>query len=559
MKKIKFSIVIAIAAVLVFGSVLMTACGEETPAPHTHELTAVSEKAATCTEDGYEAYWKCDGCGKLFSDENGNTEITAPKVIEATGHSGGTATCTQKAVCEVCGEEYGELAAHVYDKEVADAEYLKSAATCTSLAVYYKSCVCGAKGTETFTSGSTLAHSYTVLQHDASGHWYKCANCDATDEKQAHSGGTATCAQKAVCEVCGEEYGELAAHVYDREVASAEYLKSAATCTSPAVYYKSCVCGAKGTETFTSGEVGDHSWSEWSDASGKDSHSCVVCGKTENRTVFNAVDATYSGVSANPNGYLSGTAAGGAVVTFTINSSAACEAELIISLAKAGTGLPISQLYDITVNNTPYTGYTDFTPEYAGWEEFRDGSLGDVQLQEGVNTITFMSKSNDQQIAYNFKSIKLIADQNIEFTEPLKKTTSVFNAVDATYSGVSANPNGYLSGTAAGGAVVTFTINSSAACEAELIISLAKAGTGLPISQLYDITVNNTPYTGYTDFTPEYAGWEEFRDGSLGDVQLQEGVNTITFTSKSNDQQIAYNFKSIKLITVGVEISAGQA
>ena len=269
---------------------------------------SVAEKAATCTEDGYEAYWKCEGCDKLFSDAEGKNEITAPVTVKAKGHTGGTATCTQKATCSVCGEEYGELAAHVYDKEVADAEYLKSAATCTSLAVYYKS----------------------------------------------------------------------------------------------------CVCGAKGTETFTSGEVGDHSWSEWSDANGKDSHSCVVCGKTENRTVFNAVDATYSGVSANPNGYLSGTAAGGAVVTFTINSSAACEAELIISLAKAGTGLPISQLYDITVNNTSYTGYTDVTPEYAGWEEFRDGSLGDVQLQEGVNTITFTSKSNDQQIAYNFKSIKLI-------------------------------------------------------------------------------------------------------------------------------------------------------
>ncbi len=407
MKKIKFWIVMAIAAVLVFGSVIMTACGEEAPAAHTHELTAVTEKAATCTQDGYEAYWKCDGCGKMFSDENGKNEISAPVVVEATGHSGGTATCTAKAECAVCGEEYGELAAHVYDREVVKDEYLKSAATCTSPAVYYKSCVCGEKGTETFESGSALAHSYTVLQHDASGHWYKCANCDATEGKEAHSGGTATCTEKAECKECGEEYGELAAHVYDREVIKDEYLKSAATCTSPAVYYKSCVCGANGTETFTSGGLGEHSWGEWSDASGKDSHSCVVCGKTENRTVFNAVDATYSGVNANPNGYLGGTAAGGAVVTFTINSSAACEAELIMSLAKEGTGLPISQLYDITVNNTPYAGYTDFTPESAGWEEFRDGSLGNIQLREGANTITFTSKSNNDNIAYNFKSIKL--------------------------------------------------------------------------------------------------------------------------------------------------------
>ena len=45
---------------------------------------------------------------------------------------------------------------HVYDKEVATEDYLKTPANCTNAAVYYKSCECGAKGTETFTSGSAL-------------------------------------------------------------------------------------------------------------------------------------------------------------------------------------------------------------------------------------------------------------------------------------------------------------------------------------------------------------------------------------------------------------------
>lgn len=48
-------------------------------------------------------------------------------------------------------------------------------------------------------------------------------------------------------------------HSYDEEVASQDYLKSVATCTSPAVYYKSCVCGysdkTSTTPTFTSGEI----------------------------------------------------------------------------------------------------------------------------------------------------------------------------------------------------------------------------------------------------------------------------------------------------------------
>ena len=50
-----------------------------------------------------------------------------------------------------------DVAAHVYDKEVVADEYRASEATYTEPAKYYKSCVCGAKGTETFNNGSTLS------------------------------------------------------------------------------------------------------------------------------------------------------------------------------------------------------------------------------------------------------------------------------------------------------------------------------------------------------------------------------------------------------------------
>ena len=83
-----------------------------------------------------------------------------------TKHTGGTATCTKKAVCKFCGEEYGEYASHNYgDKYESDGTY----------------------------------------------HWKKCHNegCDATTEKEAHKGGEATTTKRAVCEVCGAEYGDL--------------------------------------------------------------------------------------------------------------------------------------------------------------------------------------------------------------------------------------------------------------------------------------------------------------------------------------------------------------
>ena len=51
-------------------------CGYYKTVPHTHNLTLVAAKAATCTEDGKEAYYKCEGCGKFYEDVLGTKEIT---------------------------------------------------------------------------------------------------------------------------------------------------------------------------------------------------------------------------------------------------------------------------------------------------------------------------------------------------------------------------------------------------------------------------------------------------------------------------------------------------
>ena len=87
---------------------------------------------------------------------------------------------------------------------------------------------------------------------------YNTVEGSVTVTVTAHTGGTATCTDKAVCSVCGMEYGELAPHVFDQKVATAEYLASEATCTQKATYYYSCVCGEKGTETFEYGELAEH-------------------------------------------------------------------------------------------------------------------------------------------------------------------------------------------------------------------------------------------------------------------------------------------------------------
>ena len=52
-----------------------------------HALEKAEKKEATCTEGGYESYWKCKTCQKLFADEGGTTEIISPVEISAQGHA----------------------------------------------------------------------------------------------------------------------------------------------------------------------------------------------------------------------------------------------------------------------------------------------------------------------------------------------------------------------------------------------------------------------------------------------------------------------------------------
>ena len=168
--------------------------------------------------------------------------------------------------CDACGAKTSE---HDPSAEKADDKYLKSAATCTAKAVYYKSCaICGEKGTETFEYGEKDPDNHTGVlsdwQHDGENHWKVYSCCQAEAERAAHHGGTASCTKKAVCEDCKAEYGDLLPHDFTAEQAEEKYLKFAATCTEKAVYYKSCtVCGEKSTETFEYGNPLGHDYGAW--------------------------------------------------------------------------------------------------------------------------------------------------------------------------------------------------------------------------------------------------------------------------------------------------------
>ncbi len=88
-------------------------------------------------------------------------------------------------------DEVSDKAAHVFDKEVASEAYFASAATYTEAAKYYKSCVCGAKGNETFSYGSSLAAKENVVSLKEGvtlGKTYDGTACILSDEQISRNG-----------------------------------------------------------------------------------------------------------------------------------------------------------------------------------------------------------------------------------------------------------------------------------------------------------------------------------------------------------------------------------
>ena len=254
---------------------------------------AITYTAADAPEGQHFSRWELTvgtsttsvGTNATYTGTMPYSDATLTAVYESC--RGGTATCKERATCEVCGKPYGSLAPHSYTAEVADAKYLKAEADCDHAAVYYKSCTgCGesSKGTEfeaTFTHGEPLGHDWGAWTSNGDGtHTRVCARDAAHTETKNCHGGTADCTHKPVCEDCGAEYGKLGEHSYTAEVADAKYLKTEADCDHAAVYYKSCTgCGesSKGTEfeaTFTHGEPLGHDWDAWT-SNGDGTHTRV--------------------------------------------------------------------------------------------------------------------------------------------------------------------------------------------------------------------------------------------------------------------------------------------
>ncbi len=109
------------------------------------------------------------------------------------------------------------------------------------------------------------------------------------------------CCFPVACDNAGETPDHV--HNYVSENTDTAYLKTGATCTEAAIYYKSCSCGAKGEETFTYGGPLGHNWSDWTDVKsvscfddGIRKKNCRVCGDEVTENVYSGGHIFENGV-----------------------------------------------------------------------------------------------------------------------------------------------------------------------------------------------------------------------------------------------------------------------
>ena len=289
---------------------------------HQHSLTKVEEKASTCSEAGYEAYYTCE-CGKIFSDEAGENKIDAPIAKELLSHTeetveGKDATCTETGLTEgkICSDCKKVLVAQeeISEKGHSFTNYISVGdATCEADGTKTAKCDrCDATDTKA-DENSKKGHDYSsAWVSDANGHWHICANgCGVNGSQAAHTPNieNATEYDAKVCTVCNyviEQALGHTSHTYnvaqydeshhwnkcygcdliDEKIAHSysESIVNDATCTESGTKKLTCSCGFNKNETIAAKGHTDETVAgkdaTCTETGLKDGKKCSVCGVT---------------------------------------------------------------------------------------------------------------------------------------------------------------------------------------------------------------------------------------------------------------------------------------
>lgn len=231
-----------------------------------HKNTEVrGEKESTCKEEGYSGDTYCKDCGECISTGH---------AIEKKEHSGGTATCTHKAKCSVCGAEYGTLNPNNHEaiKLVG-----KKDADCTSSGYTGDKCCSGCNAV--LEKGKTIA---------ATGHDY---HSEITRQPTTTAEGERT----YTCVNCNDTYRETIPKLPEEEHEH-NYtctITREATCTQTGIKTYTCKCGDSYTETipklnhkYTSSVTVEAT----KEKEGEMTYTCSLCGHSYTKPIAKLKD-----------------------------------------------------------------------------------------------------------------------------------------------------------------------------------------------------------------------------------------------------------------------------
>ena len=219
------------------------------------------------------------------------------------------------AVIPTGGQALLKACIHSFTRTSTASKYLKSSATCTSEAVYYKSCACGlASSTETFTSGAIDPNNHDLVHHEAQAPtctavgweaYDTCSRCDYTTKVEipmaAHNYGTptyvwtnnASCTATRTCTACQ--------HVENETVNTQQTVTQNRSCTlnelsTFTATFTNTAFAQQTKENVKTADMTGHTYSatEWESNVDNHWHECSACHTQIDKAEHTWKDATYT-------------------------------------------------------------------------------------------------------------------------------------------------------------------------------------------------------------------------------------------------------------------------
>lgn len=270
------------------------------------DLKLVKGTPKTCTADGTIDYYECPKCHNIYRDEKGTILLTEADLVDkCTGHDlhpgadlfGNINMNNLKQFALSIGMSLPQIVQMIRDgtfdlDHIIGTIKIKNIEHCHDDTDHWLGCQRCGKTLE------DLRDELSASGFEVNEKWYELSR------KTPHSGGSATCQKKAVCDECGDEYGELGEHRYDNIV-------TAPTCTKDG--YTTHTCSAckdsyKDSETKKTGHIIEYGVCKickgrfsnpFYDVNGSDwFYSAVMWAFYNNPIVTTGVDTTHFAPSA---------------------------------------------------------------------------------------------------------------------------------------------------------------------------------------------------------------------------------------------------------------------